>query len=681
MPNRLAAESSPYLLQHAHNPVDWYPWGEDALRRAREENRPIFLSIGYAACHWCHVMERESFEDEATAAIMNEHYVCIKVDREERPDLDAVYMQAVTAMTGRGGWPMSVWLTPEGVPFYGGTYFPDVARFGMPSFQDILLQLARSWETEQDGVRRTTNQLQAVLERAGLAPAGAGGPLDPDLAAEAVRRLEDEYDWDHGGWSGAPKFPQPMLLEFLLAQQVRTGSDTAGRMVEEALSAMAEGGIYDHLGGGFHRYSTDELWLVPHFEKMLYDNSQLARVYVHAWQVLGIPAFRRAAEETLDYVAREMTHPAGGFYSTQDADSDEVEGKFFVWSRAEAQAVLGDGTETALFLQAYGLDGPADFEGRHILHVVRRPAELAAERRLDPAAVEAALAKGRRRLFVAREARVKPSRDDKVLTGWNGLMLAAFAEAASAFERPDYLAVAEANAAFLLGSLRTSDGRLLRTWKDGQAKLRGYLEDYACLAEGLLALYQATFDPRWFEAARELADACLRHFSAPEGGFFDTADDHEQLIVRPRALQDNAVPSGGAMTVTVLLRLHALTGVGRYAEEAERALASVQGLLRGYPAAFGQWLCAHAAALVPGPEIAVVGPRTDPATRELLAVASEGFLPGRVVAWREPREASPVPLLAEREPVGDAPTAWVCRRSACLAPVTSAAALRKALAP
>ncbi|MHB0981196.1 MAG: thioredoxin domain-containing protein [Thermoleophilia bacterium] len=571
MANRLVNETSPYLLQHAENPVDWYPWGEEALAAAADLGRPIFLSIGYAACHWCHVMERESFEDPETAALMNEHYVNIKVDREERPDLDSIYMRAVNALTGRGGWPMSVWLTPEGAPFFGGTYFPDTPRHGMSSFREVLEALASAWEGRPDEVAAAASRLVAKLRAdAGLpvlprppatgeahdaAPAdgageaagdpAAGDPaaaetlvppplrLDPHTAEEASLALRSGFDAVNGGWGEAPKFPQPMALEFLLRRCSRHGDGHARILVERSLDLMAAGGIYDQLGGGFHRYSVDAGWLVPHFEKMLYDNAQLARVYTHAWQVLGHERYRRVAEETLDYVLREMTHPEGGFFSTQDADSEGEEGKFFVWTPEEIEAVLG-ADEAALFMEAFGVEPGGNFEGASILSQVRTAAELALEDGGAESVVGGRLAAARSRLLAAREERVHPARDEKILAAWNGLMIAAFADAAVAFGRADYQVAAERAARFVLEKLRGPDGRLLRSWRDGRARHNGYLEDHAHMIEGLLALYQADFDARWFVAARDLADVMLAAFAAPESGFYDTRHDHEDLFVRLR---------------------------------------------------------------------------------------------------------------------------------------------------
>jgi len=696
MANRLAQETSPYLLQHADNPVDWYPWGPQALARARAERKPIFLSIGYAACHWCHVMEHESFEDEATARFLNEHFVPIKVDREERPDLDAIYMDAVQAMTGHGGWPMSVFLTPDGKPFYGGTYFPNARRYGMPSFRDVLEGLAEAWAERREEAEGSAERIAAAMAAGQGARVAAGpegrapdaDPLHPGILDAAEARLAETFDRVNGSWGGAPKFPQPMALEFLLRRAV--GTDDAGarqpdddprrtrllRMVTKTLDAMASGGIHDQLGGGFHRYSTDEVWLVPHFEKMLYDNAQLARVYLHAWQVTGEPRYRDVVESTIDYVAREITLPEGGFAASQDADSEGEEGRFYVWTLAEVEEVLG--ADVALFVTAYDVRKIGNWEGRTILRRVRSDAELAVGS--DAPAIPERLARERRKLLEARDARVRPARDDKALASWNGLMLAAVAEAARVLDRADYLALAERNAAFLLAQLRTPEGRLRRSWKDDRASLNGYLEDYANLAEGLLTLYETTFEPRWFAGARELMDQVLVHFADPDGGFFDTSDDHEALVARPRGLQDNAVPSGNAMAATVLLKLAAFTGEGRYRDAAEAALGTVVPYLGRYPTGFAQWLSALDFALAPVREIAIAVSDASPAAeepggRDLLSVVRSGFRPHQVVASGSPEAGAIVPLLRERSPLDGRPTAYVCRGFACELPVTDAAAL------
>ncbi len=676
MPNQLLNETSPYLLQHAHNPVDWYPWGAEALRRAREEDKPIFLSIGYAACHWCHVMEHESFEDPAVAAVMNEHFINVKVDREERPDLDQIYMAAVQAMTGQGGWPMSVFLTPAGVPFYGGTYFPPAARHGMPAFVDLLRAIADAWRNRRDEVTHSGTGLVNHIRQQSV-PAAVSA-LSAGALEGAYRTLERQFDLAHGGWGGAPKFPQPMTLEFLLRTHLRTTERSALAMAESTLTKMAHGGIYDHLGGGFHRYATDAIWLVPHFEKMLYDNAQLARVSVHAWQVTKNPLFRRVAEETLDYILREMTDPSGGFYSSQDADSEGMEGKFFVWTSGEIHEVLGN--EAALFAEAYGVTERGNFEEKNILHAAQNSQTLAERYGVSPDEVESRLAGGRRVLFEHRAKRVRPGLDDKVLAAWNGLTLAAFADAARAFSRSDYRRAAEANAAFILREMQTPEGRLLRAWRGGRARLNAYLEDYANFVDGLLALYETTFDARWFIEARRLAGEMIAHFRDPAGGFFDTSDDHETLVVRPKDLQDNAAPSGNAMAATVLLRLAALTGENRYRDVAEEALRLVQPLIGTYPTAFAQWLSALNFALSRPKEIAIVGDPAGPDTGELLETVRAAYRPNQVVAVGRPGEPAAVPLLEGRAPLDGRATAFVCENFACRLPVTDPAELVALLA-
>jgi uncharacterized protein YyaL (SSP411 family) len=676
MINHLANETSPYLLQHADNPVDWHPWGEEALQKAKAEDKPIFLSIGYSACHWCHVMARESFEDASTAAVMNEHFVSIKVDREERPDLDRIYMSAVQALTGSGGWPMSVFLTPAGLPFYGGTYFPPTPRYGMPAFADVLLAVNDAWQNRRQELLESSRQLASAIERQmAVSEPGEGEACRPETLTSAFQNIQRSFDHTHGGWGNAPKFPQPMTLEFLLRYHHTTSDAEALQMVTHTLDAMARGGMYDQLGGGFHRYSVDNHWLVPHFEKMLYDNAQLARVYLHAWQVTGEPLFRTVAEETLEYVAREMTDgstsltigPAGGFYSTQDADSEGEEGKFFLWTPDEIRAVLGD--EANRFMEVYGVTGDGNastgsahnFEGKNILELVGSLEE------------REALADARRRLFEVREQRVHPGRDDKVLSSWSGLMLATFAEAARVLERDDYRQIAVRNAEFLLCELRTPDGRLYHTWKEGDAKINGYLEDYTHLIEGLLELYQTTFDPRWYEAAHELAAAMIEHFSTPEGGFYDTSDDHETLITRPRELQDNAVPSGNGMAALVLQRLAGLAVEPWYMELAQRSLCAVQPLLARYPLGFAQWLTALEYALAHPREIAIVGDPDAPDTRALLDVCTTGYRPHQILAVGTETE---VPLLQNREQIEGQATAYVCIDFSCRPPVTDPEVLR-----
>ncbi|MBN1318964.1 MAG: thioredoxin domain-containing protein [Anaerolineales bacterium] len=665
MTNKLINETSPYLLQHAENPVEWHPWGEEALTRAQTENKPIFLSIGYSACHWCHVMAHESFEDPATAAIMNRHYINVKVDREERPDLDSIYMSAVQALTGRGGWPMSIFLTPDGFPLYGGTYFPPQPRYGMPSFSQVLLAVADAWQNKRDQLLQDSKRLvQTITQQERLAGSGSSEPLRRQTLHSSFEEIKNNFDRNFGGWGAAPKFPQPMILEFLLSYHYATGNVTALDMVNQTLEAMARGGMYDQLGGGFHRYSVDERWLVPHFEKMLYDNAQLARVYLHAWQVTGNPFFRRITEETLDYVLREMTGPEGGFYATQDADSEGEEGKFFVWTVAEIRQVLAQ--DAGAFIRAYAVTESGNFEGKNILEYVGDLQE------------RASLYESRQKLFSVREARIHPGRDEKIVTAWNGLMLAAMTGAARAFDRADYRLAADKNARFILNHL-LHNGQLKRTWKDGQVKINAFLEDHAAVIYGLLAHYQTTFDARWYSAAHDLAGAMIAHYSAPDGGFFETSDDHEKLITRPRDLQDNATPSGNAMAVTTLLKLAGLTNNLRYVEIAHRSLAQIQPMMAHYPLGFGQWLQALIYALSTPREIAIVGDPGSPETMALLNVVRDGYRPFQVVALGPYDIDAPVPLLQDRGLIDSQATAYVCREFTCMAPVTEPEALHAQL--
>jgi uncharacterized protein YyaL (SSP411 family) len=667
MPNRLAGETSPYLLQHADNPVDWFPWGPDALARAKLLDRPIFLSIGYAACHWCHVMERESFEDEATAAFLNGRFVAVKVDREERPDLDQVYMAAVQAMTGGGGWPMSVFLTPEGEPFYGGTYFPNEPRHGMPSFLQVLEGVDRAWREQRSDVQGAGQRLVEALAAQNRVAAVAGDPT-PALLEAAVAAIEGSFDAHNGGWGTAPKFPQPMTIEFLLRRAVATGDSRPLAIARRSLDAMADGGVRDQLGGGFHRYSTDAEWLVPHFEQMLYDNAQVARVYAHAWALTGDARYRAVAEGALDYMARELTTSDGAFAASQDADTEGVEGATFVWTADEIAEVLGD--DAALFAEHYELNPLGNWEGRTILR--RTSPEAGAE-------VEGRLAAARARLFHRRGTRPQPARDDKALAAWNGLAIGAFADAGRLFGAERYVAAAARAAGAIVGGLLEADGRLGRSWKDGRAVGQGVLEDYTHLAEGLLALYEATFDERWFRTARSLVDRVLDRFADSAGGFFDTADDHERLVTRPKDLQDNALPSGNAMAAAVLLRLAAWTGEGRYRTAAERAIRTVASFAERYPTAFAQWLSAIDFSLEDVVEVAVIGEPGDAATQALLVPVATGFRPNQVLAATADPAGSAVPLLRERSMVGGVPTAYVCRGFACRLPVTDPGALRTQL--
>ncbi|MHB8108267.1 MAG: thioredoxin domain-containing protein [Candidatus Cryosericum sp.] len=668
MSNHLAGSVSRYLLQHADNPVDWYPWGEEALGRARAEDKPIFLSIGYAACHWCHVMAHESFDDPETAALMNTHYVCIKVD----PDLDSVYMSAVTALTGQGGWPLSVFLTPDLQPFYGGTYFPPEPRHGLPGFPQLLGALADAWKERRSDITRIGAQITAQLVRQPTANK-AEGAFDVGTLGAATHSLVEQYDWDGGGWGTAPKFPQPMAIEFLLRRHL-AGDTTALAPAVHALHAMARGGMWDVIGGGFARYSTDNTWHVPHFEKMLYDNAQLARAYIHAWQVTGETSFRRVAEETLAFVAREMTTAEGAFLSSLDADSEGVD---YVWNLDEVHAALGKDAD--LFAEAYSITADGIWEGTNVLRRSVDDATVATRYGMNPGDVGALLTNSRARLLKVRDKRVRPAADDTVLTAWNGLMLASFTEAARVLGDRTYLGIATRNADFLLTALRT-DGLLRRTWREGTVGQPAYLDDYASLILGLLELYQTDFDNRWFVSAQLLAEEMLARFTDPIGGFFDTPEGSEQLILRPKDLQDNAVPSGNAMAVEALLTLAAFTGRTEWTRQAERALDLVSDVATHYPTGFGRWLCAGDLALGKQMQVAIIGNLADKRTTELAAEAHTAWRPNLILA------VSPVPpapgapeLLADRLMADGQPTAYVCEGSVCRQPVTTPEDLRAQL--
>jgi uncharacterized protein YyaL (SSP411 family) len=544
MSNRLQNATSPYLLQHAENPVNWFEWGEDALLLAKNEDKPIFLSIGYAACHWCHVMAHESFEDEATASVMNERFINIKVDREERPDLDTIYMDAVVAMTGQGGWPMSVFLTPDGTPFFGGTYFPPTRRHGLPGFHELLLQIAHVWQSDRARLLGSGEQLAEYLKRDQLSMSG-GGEADASLLEAASSRLHDAYDWSHGGWGAAPKFPQATSIDFLLDRYVMSGDKLARDMATHALKAMAVGGIYDQLGGGFARYAVDRDWQVPHFEKMLYDNALLLASYLKAWQVTSDPLFRRIAEETFEFLMREMRHHEGGFFSSLDADSEGEEGKFYVWTNDEIRDVVGDGGHAEMILDHYGvLDGP-NFEGANVLRAAHDRADLVEAHSLSPEEVSDALHKARDALFQHRLARIRPGLDDKILTSWNGMLLQALSLGAQATGDHRWYEAAGTLAEFLLSELLV-EGQLLHSWRDGRARFNAYLEDQAALGLGWLELYATEFEPRWYRAAVDRAHDILEHYTDEAGGFFDTSVDHENLITRPQSTQDTPTPSGRA---------------------------------------------------------------------------------------------------------------------------------------
>ena len=671
MPNRLAQETSPYLLQHKDNPVDWYPWGPEAFERARAEDKPIFLSIGYSACHWCHVMERESFEDPETARLMNAHFVNIKVDREERPDVDAMYMDAVQALTGSGGWPMSVFLTPEGKPFYGGTYFPPVPRHGLPSFKQVLLSIAHAWEHQRDQIEEQARRLVDYIRRRTLVEP-RDDELTPDLLARALGQAVRHYDPEWGGFGRAPKFPQPPVLAFLLRAHHRTGDRRAEQMLRRTLTRMARGGIYDQLGGGFHRYSVDRFWLVPHFEKMLYDNAQLARVYLWAWQAFGDPLYRRVVEETLAYALREMRHPEGGFYSAQDADSEGEEGKFFVWDEAEIDALLGP--ETAHAVKAfYAVSATGNWEGKNILWVPNDPEVVAHTLGMAPGELEATLSEARRALFEARRRRVPPATDTKVLTSWNALMVAAFAEAGRVLGRPDHVDVAAQSAHFLLSALRDGEGRLYHAWSplDGRARVRGLLEDYAFLADALVTLYEATFDPHWLTEARALVEVMLADFwDAERGGFFDTPEGADDLIVRPKELVDNAVPAGNSAAALALLRLAAYLDDEALRAKGETTVRLVGRAAAEQPLGFANWLCALDTLLHPPVELALVGPAGG--REPFVRVLAGRYIPHLLIAAGEDGDeaAAHLPILRGRTALDGRTTAYLCEQFTCRQPTT-----------
>ena len=676
MANRLAAETSPYLLQHKDNPVDWLPWGAEAMGEARRRDKPILLSIGYSACHWCHVMERESFEDERIAAKMNRDFVPVKVDREERPDVDSIYMAAVQALAGHGGWPLTVFLLPDGRPFYGGTYFPPVDRGAMPGFPRVLDAVSAAYINQKSDLMASSERLVGRIRQASLAGRSTELLTAADLTS-AYLNLASQADRGLGGLRGAPKFPQPMIYEFLLRHYVRTGDADALELVTATLDAMAEGGIYDQVGGGFHRYSTDERWLVPHFEKMLYDNALLVRLYLHAHQVTGDPSYRRVVDQTLGYAMREMATPEGAFNSAQDADSEGVEGRFFVWSPAEVAAVLGaeDGRRFAAY---FDVSEEGNFEGSSILHVTDA---LRADLRRDAEGTMRFVSDARDKLYAARSKRVAPGTDDKVLTAWNGLLIAALAEASAVLGSPSYAEAAERCAEFLLGSL-VRDGRVLRTHKDGVSKLAGYLEDYAFLIDGLLALHDATLRPRWLAEAIVLGRSMMDLFwDRATGQFYDTGTDHEQLIVRPRDVADNALPSGSSAACGALLRLAVYTGDDDMRTVAVDALRSARQLMVTVPAGAGHWLCALDFYLGSPREVAIAGDPADAATRSLLAEVHRHYLPNRVVLGvGEGGGLSDLPLGAGRASVGGVPTAYVCENYACRLPTSDPAQLARQLA-
>jgi uncharacterized protein YyaL (SSP411 family) len=669
MSNHLIGENSPYLLQHADNPVDWYPWDELALERARQEDKPIFLSIGYAACHWCHVMAHESFEDQAIAAIMNENFINIKVDREERPDLDDIYMQAVVAMTGQGGWPMSLFLTPDGKPFYGGTYFPPTQRYNLPSFREVLLSIARLWREDRSRLTQSGDQISQHLQQNRIIK-HKKTLLSKERLDHAAMYLAQSYDWKHGGWGKAPKFPQPMTIEYLLRRSTR-GDRLATQIAVHVLHAMTSGGMYDVVGGGFARYSTDDLWCTPHFEKMLYDNAQLGRVYLHAWSITHEANFRKVCEETLDFITREMTDPLGGFYSSLDADSEGEEGKYYLWMPEEIEAALQDQQDVTFFKAAYEVTPTGNFGGKNVLHRSLNDEQLAEMFGLPADEVLSRLDALHACLLEARSTRPRPSTDDKILVAWNGLALAAFAEAARYLNRSDYLLTAQHNARFLLDHAYQA-GRLHRSWRAGHTRHNAYLEDYASLILGLLALYQSDARTEWYTTAIQLADEMVTHFVDPYGGFYDTRDDHESLLLRPKDLQDNATPSGNALAISALLQLAAYEDRGDWRDMAEAMLSDMQETMVGYPSAFACWLQAADFALGPVHEIAILGDMDESTTQAMLKVLWGNYRPRQVAAISSfPPESGSPALLADRPLQNQLPTAYVCHDFSCQDPTNS----------
>lgn len=676
MPNRLADELSPYLLQHADNPVDWYAWGEESLSRAREEDKPIFLSIGYSACHWCHVMEHESFEDPRLARLLNEEFIPIKVDREEHPELDQLYMEAVQMMTGHGGWPLSVFLTPSLEPFFGGTYWPPQSRGGMPGFEQVLLAVADAWKQRRGEAVQHAERVAQVLRETSLTDVAgrSTGGLDEQLLTGAETALSRSFDPHYGGFGPAPKFPHPLDLRLLLRGWRRHREESLLAMVTTTLDRMAAGGIYDHLGGGFHRYSTDARWLVPHFEKMLYDNALLASCYLEAWQVTGNDAYARVVRETLDYVLRDMTAPEGGFYCSEDADSEGEEGKFYLWTPDEVQAVVGP-QRAKVFNHVYDVTEPGNFEGQNILNRPKTIAEWAQAFRRTPADLAGELEASRHELLQARARRPRPGRDDKILVSWNGLMIDAMAQAGAALDEPRYVEAAARAARFLLDALRR-DGRLLHTWRRGEARVEAFLDDYASLAKALLALYEARFEEHWIDEAVRLADTILHDFAdRQEGGFFYTAGDQPTLIARKKDMLDSSLPSGGGLATTVLLALGRLCGRNDYLATATQALQASQVLMERAPTGTAQLLLALDMYLGPAAELVILGSEDQEANDEVLADWHRRFSPNTIAAFRVPnapadaRSPALAGIFAGKTPAPHGPTVFVCQNFSCQAPV------------
>ncbi len=680
-PNRLASETSPYLLQHAHNPVDWYPWGEAALARARAENKPIFLSVGYSACHWCHVMERESFENPAMAELMNERFINVKVDREERPDIDQIYMSAVQAMTGRGGWPMSVFLTPDGQPFFGGTYYPPEDKHGMPGFRRVILSVEQAWKSRKKEIEDSAADMTAHLaDLAKLPKVDSEQPLGIEILEAAAVALRRQFDPVHGGFGQAPKFPHPMDLRFLLRHGARAGDAHAVHMVRHTLDKMARGGIYDHLGGGFARYSTDAKWLAPHFEKMLYDNALLASAYTEAYQLTGEEDFARVTRETLDYLLSRMTDPVeGGFYATEDADSEGEEGKFYVWSKSEIETVLGP-ERADRFCTVYDVSPDGNWESHNILNLIKPMDQAANSFGMTEEQLRKELESDRARLLEVRETRIPPGKDTKVLTSWNGLAMAAMADAAWTLDEPRYLLGAQNCAAFLKRRMIGPDGLLLHSYKDGQARFNAYLDDYAAVIDGLVRLFEAGADKQWLDWAEELAETMVREFrDVVDGGFYYTGRTHETLILRNKDYQDNATPSGNSLAATALARLGRITGNQKYTDQAWKTLKSMTAILKRYPMAAGQGLIALDFLLADGPEVVLVAPLATDDYKHARHLWSKRFLPGRVTVANIAGVLDHFELAQQRTAQAGQITSYICQGKTCEAPVAGIEALKKRL--
>ena len=667
--NHLIHETSPYLLQHAHNPVDWYPWSDEAFRKAKSENRPILLSIGYSACHWCHVMERESFEDEKIAALMNDLFVNIKVDREERPDLDEIYMNAVQMLTGRGGWPMTVFLTPEGKPFYGGTYFPPEDRYGVPGFPKILQGVANAYREKPQDVERSVEQILTALQRMSLSTESQQ-PFSSDVIAQSAEQLAQAYDADHGGLGKAPKFPNVGVYELFLRHYHHSKGSRFLEMVTHTLTKMAQGGIYDHVGGGFHRYSVDAKWLVPHFEKMLYDNAQLVRIYAQVYCVTGEPFFKQVVDETMTYLIREMLHTEGGFYSTQDADSEGEEGKFFVWTEAEIARILGE-ESSEIFCRMYDVSEAGNFEEKNILHPILTLEQASKFFRRDPKAIESLVSDAKVKLFEEREKRIKPFRDEKILTSWNGLMLSGIAESIKISRHPAYLEAANRTVDFIFTKM-FRDGRLLHTYKNGTAKILGYLDDYAFLAAGLLDLFEATLNRAHLDRAVELAEIMSDEFwDEAGGGFFYTGRSHERLIAQSKPIFDGSIPSGNAVATQVLLRLQHYTGKEDYLKRAERILRAYYNAMENQPFGFAHMLAALDFYLQKPKEVVLVGDKRESKTLELLTKIHSLYVPNMTLQLASPGDSLEKisSLLAGKKQIEDKPTVYVCHNFTCSRPV------------